>query len=92
MTIPSRARLHQKCHVLDLVLINEEGMILNLNALAPLGKSDHSMLTFELCCHSERQPLIKKKKHYDKGNYAKLRDSLCLNWSVILSQHNVNKQ
>ena len=40
---PTRARGNDKPHILDLVLTNEP-IIDNIEFLAPLGKSDHSIL------------------------------------------------
>ena len=43
---PTRARGYDHPHILDLVLTNES-FIENIAMLAPLGKSDHSVLSIE---------------------------------------------
>ena len=50
VSYPTRARLHQCPSILDLVFTNEDGMLSNLEYMAPLGKSDHSVLCFQLNC------------------------------------------
>ena len=48
-------------NTLDVIFTNEEGMIENLKDLAPVGKSHHTLLKYNLCCYT--------KSMYDKGNY-----------------------
>ena len=46
VTLPTRGRLGNKPSIMDLVLTNEEGMVSDLELWSPLGKSDHSCLSF----------------------------------------------
>lgn len=48
VTNPTRARINQCPSILDLIFTNEEGMVSNLLISAPLGKSDHGVLAFQL--------------------------------------------
>jgi len=38
--------------ILDLIFTNEFGMLSDLNVLSPLGKSDHTVLSFQLNCYN----------------------------------------
>ena len=60
-------------------------MIYDLDYRAPLGKSDHAVLSFSLNCYIERQTSNGAKRHYDKGYYTGLRNALLLDWETILS-------
>ena len=55
---PTRARGDDHPHILD--LITNESFIENIAMLAPLGKSDHSMLNID--CKLQIDTLIKVKK------------------------------
>ena len=57
-TIPTRSRYNQNPSILDLILTNEESMIFSLSHLSPLGKGDHSILTFNFHCY------IQRRRHY----------------------------
>ena len=48
----TRPRANQCPSILDLVLTNEENMISDLQFMAPLGKSDHAVLSFVLKCYT----------------------------------------
>lgn len=50
---PTRARGSDTPSLIDLILTNEESQVSNLSYLAPLGKSDHSVLTFTFECYLE---------------------------------------
>ena len=67
--------------LLDLVLTNEEGMD-NIEHAAPLGKSDHSIIKITVRC-SKQLDTPKTRHCYDKGNYAKMREMLSLNWEEV---------
>ena len=53
ITKPTRQRGSDRPNVLDLVLMNEEGMISKLEYFCPLGKSDHCVITFDFKCYME---------------------------------------
>ena len=84
MTNPTRSRRDQKPHILDFVITNEKGMVYDLDHQAPLGTSDHAVLSFSLNCYMERQTSNCAKRHYDKGNYMGLRNALLLDWETML--------
>ena len=76
------------CHapsLLDLVITNEENLIDKLEYLEPLGKSDHTVLSFEIICEQESQPPVIKAQ-YEKGNYLKFEEEMNkINWEAELA-------
>ena len=73
--------------LLDLVITNEENLINKLEFLAPLGKSDHSILSFDIICEEETQPPVIKAV-YDKGNYIKFEEIMSkIKWDEELSKY-----
>ena len=73
VTEPTRQRGQNEPSTLDLVLTNEEHMIPAIEYLAPLGKSDHSILKFEIICSLDKKP-PKIITEINKGNYNKMRE------------------
>jgi len=67
----TRARGTDTPHLLDLV-ITDDNFIQKIDALEPLGKSDHVVLVIETNFSSYRSPL-EQKLNYDKGDYETLR-------------------
>ena len=67
---PTRQRGTDEPSTLDLVFTNEEHMIPTIEQLAPLGKSDHSILKFEVVCNLDKKP-PKIVQQINKGNYTK---------------------
>ena len=91
---PTRKRGNDTPHVLDLVFTNEENMVKDLEYLAPLGRSDHSILKFNIPCQKETTP-PKIKVCYEKGDYKSLNDNLNnINWNEKLDMFkgDINKQ
>ena len=50
---PTRCRGADDPSLIDLILTGEENQISDLNYLSPLGKSDHSSLTFNFTCYAK---------------------------------------
>ena len=75
VTEPTRQRGTNEPSTLDLVFTNEEHMIPQVEQLAPLGKSDHSILKFEIICRMDKKP-PKIVQQINKGNYTKLKEML----------------
>ena len=59
-------------------------MVANLETMAPLGKSDHAVMSFELNCYINKDLSIMSRKNYNKGEYLRLRKELDLNWNLLL--------
>ena len=93
VTEPTHHRGQQQPNILDLILSDKEDRVQNLEYLAPLGKSHHSVLTFNLdggygVEDRERtlKPLI------DKGDYQGMKNFLRqVNWSEKLDNLSVDE-
>lgn len=80
---PTRFRLGETPHTLDLVLSNEEGMVRDLEFLPGLGASDHVVLQFQLACYSATAEPAEPRLNLNKGNYKLLNDHiLSINWGA----------
>ena len=66
---PTRCRGFDEASTLDLIITNEEGQISKLEYNAPLGKSDHSTLSFDFDCYLGCAT-VKKRFEFNKANYA----------------------
>ena len=82
----TRQRGEDKPSTIDLVFTNEEYMIPSVEYLAPLGKSDHSTLRFEVVCQLDKKP-PKIVSQINKGNYKKMREDLAsINWDDEMNE------
>ena len=52
---PTHHRATQTANILDLIFSNEPDMIENLQNLVPIGKSHHSVLSFNILCYVEKK-------------------------------------
>ena len=74
---PTRGRISNESHILDLILTPDEHDIIDIKNLSSLGKSDHSLLEFKLNCMSiEEVSTWEKIYNYNKGDYIGLKESL----------------
>ena len=70
-------------NTLDLIFTNEESMITNINHDAPLGNSDHMVLTFNLNAYIDENKKPIQRYVYDKGNYEEMRKELkTMDWET----------
>ena len=69
---PTRRRGTNEPSTLDLVLTSEENQVSDLTYHAPLGKSDHSVLSFNFNCYLNIK-LTTKRFLYDKANYGAMK-------------------
>ena len=61
-------------------------MVENLEILPGLGKSDHSVLTFDFISYTPENQDVNKRKHlnYHKGNYTEINKDLeTINWEIL---------
>jgi len=84
VTCPTRVKPNQCPNVLDLIFTNEDGMLSDLEVLAPLGKSDHTVLLFNLNCYIEAESVTEQRRNYNKGDYNRLRNELLIDWGLLL--------
>ena len=69
--------------ILDLVITNDS-FIDNIDYLAPLGNSDHSLL--DITYNSSGFSKVDTKKfNFSKGDYAQIRTDLNIDWDSALS-------
>jgi len=66
VTNPTRARANQCPGVLDLIFTNEENMLSDLEIMAPLSKSDHAVLSFQLNCYTTFEEVTTIHRQYHK--------------------------
>ena len=94
ITENTRQRGSDAPSLLDLVITNEENLIDKVEILEPLGKSDHSVISFNIICEEESQPPVIKSM-YEKGDYAKFNSEMSkIKWEEELDKFagNVGKQ
>lgn len=92
--VPTRVRGLDTPHLLDLVITDNQ-FIDSIEYLAPLGKSDHSilMITCDLNVSSSENVHNEHRLNYNKGDYNKLNAFLDIDWDLEFSKcdDDVNK-
>ncbi|KAI8505108.1 hypothetical protein Bbelb_172170 [Branchiostoma belcheri] len=91
VTFPTRHQLHQESKTLDLIFTNEGGMIAEIDARPPVGKSDHIVMSFTFKCYAERTNTSTNTYQYHKGNYTKMKEELSEDWEKKLNNLNVEE-
>ena len=84
ITQPTRGRGSDKPSTLDLILTKNDDAIDDIQIEAPLGKSDHAVITASLACNYAPKPVKKTRFQYDKADYAKLKGMIPKNWDSLL--------
>jgi len=80
ITEPTRCHGTDEPSTIDLLFSNEEMQISNIEYHAPLGKSDHSVLTFNYDCYLDNAS-TSKKYMYNKADYTAIKNHLMQqNW------------
>ena len=83
---PTRWRGADQPSLIDLVITNEENMISNLEYHAPLGRSDHAVITMKLNCYVEKEVEMVTRKKYHLADYSAMKEEVkTLNWDEILT-------
>ena len=83
---PTRFREGQKPSRLDLVSTEDENSIDDITSHAPLGKSDHSVLTwtYQITNADQSQKVCSDKLNFHRGNYEAMNRSLAMvDWSIL---------
>ena len=70
---PTRGRMSNEPHILDLILTPDEHDIIDIKNLSPLGKSYHSVLEFKLNCMSIEEVSTSEKYDYSKRDYIEIK-------------------
>ena len=73
---PTRVRGNDTPNLLDLIFTNEKNMINNIEYQSPLGKSDHSVLTFKFNCYTILKNYVRTKLYYNKADYESITKEL----------------
>ena len=77
----TRCRGNDEPSTIDLILTGDEHQITELQYLNPLGKSDHSVLTFNFNCSTETKKLT-QRYIYGKADYLAMKQHLeSYNWT-----------
>ena len=76
ITEPTRWRGDNRPSLLDLLITNEENMIENLDIQAPIGLSDHAVISFTYKCYAEVTVEKFTKKKYHQAKYLRMKDHL----------------
>ena len=74
--MPTHYRGSQAHNTLDLILTNKEETVGEVLIEAPLGKSHHAVILFNINCNLHDTSEKKDSYIYDKGNYSEIRSEL----------------
>ena len=84
ITEPTRWRGDDRPSLLDLILTNEENMITNLEIQAPVGLSDHAVISFTYRCYAEVNVEKYVKKKYHQAHYKSMKEHLkTVSWEKL---------
>ena len=91
---PTRTRENQTSNILDLVLSKDPELVVSLEVLPPIGKSDHVVL--KICTNIELttpDPVNRETLRLDAGDYNKMRQNLNnINWPLRFEGKNVEEK
>ena len=83
---------HASGNILDLVLCNCDGMIQEVKAEGRVGKSDHDLITLEICIGGRKEVNKRHTYNYRKADFAVMRKSISkINWSREWEGRDVNE-
>ena len=88
---PTRARGDATPSILDLIISNEEGMVSDVLIQNPIGKSDHSTISFTFHGHTKSNS-TNLKRDYNKADYESMKAMLDINWEELLENKCVEEQ
>ena len=84
VTAPTRFRGEQNASTLDLIFTKEEDDVKNIEVFAPLGKSDHGIITFDFICKWKSNKIFIPRRLYFKGNYDEMNKLIGeVNWDAL---------
>ena len=84
VTKSTRYRAGERPSTLDVVMMNEEGLVKNLAFLPPVGNSDYVTLRFDVTCYAQITKSTASHLNFDKGNYQRLNDMIRdATWGVV---------
>ncbi len=87
VSMPTRGRGTDRPSVLDLIFSDDKNIVGDVNIQSPLGKSNHSVLSFKLNTDLATEKTVKPRFVYDKGDYEQMNEELgLLDWKQIFSE------
>ena len=91
--VPTRGRGNDTPSTLDLMITNDNAVVGDIRVDAPLGKSDHALISARVVCQLETKPITKTRFIYDKANYEEMRRVLDIDWEDTLNAcgNDINK-
>lgn len=88
---PTRGRGDTTPSLIDVLFSNEENMVSDVNINPPLGKSDHSLISFNFCGYTQRTSGT-ERLNYNKADFDKMKSLLDKDWHGILSGKDIDGQ
>jgi hypothetical protein len=73
---PTHYRGSQAANTLDLILTDDEDLVDNIEYEAPIGKSHHSVLRFDINCQNDNSIPPRETYLYNKGDYHSIKNHL----------------
>ena len=68
-------------------------MVSNIEYCSPLGKSDHSLLTFNFNCYIQQENTERVKYYYDKADFSGMKTEIStIDWVNELKDKDINEQ
>ena len=81
----TRIREGQNPPLIDLVLVNEDGLVQNVASEPPLGSSDHVVVAFYIMCYYGLEDVEKVRYQYVSGDYETMEEEMKgVNWDEQL--------
>ena len=87
---PTHHRGLQTANTLDLIFTNEENMIETLQYEAPIGKSHHSCIRFELKCYSDKARTKCSSLNFARADFDAMRQKISTLTASTLDHTDVN--
>ena len=84
----TRGRGQDRPSILDLIFSNEEDMISDVEILGPVGRSDHSFITFNFNGYAEHHH-EKIRYNFNKADFYGMRQYLDIDWDLELRDKDV---
>ena len=76
-----RIREGQNPPLIDLELVNEDGLVQNVASEPHLGSSDHVVVAFDFMCYYSREDVGKVRYQYVSGDYETMEEEMKrVNW------------
>ena len=88
----TRYREGQQDSLLDIVLTDYADMISNIIYSAPLGKSDHVCITYDITREANIHANDRERRNFYKGNYTQIKEDISsVNWSSEFQGKDINE-